>query len=110
MQFKNLNKNDELDEYEDWRLPNETRIKDLLSLMTLEEKIGFMLISTTRLVGDYAFQLNAPKAEISSDFNEEDLIQATNMFTRKSLPNPILSAAGTTKAVLTLDKLSALFK
>ena len=104
LEFKDLNKNDKLDKYEDWRLPNEIRIKDLLSLMTLEEKIGFMLISTTRLAGDYAFQPNAPKAEISSGFNEEDLIQATNMFTRKPLPNPVLSAAGTTKAVLTLNQ------
>ena len=104
LEFKDLNKNDKLDKYEDWRLPNEVRIKDLLSMMTLEEKIGFMLISITRLAGDYAFQPNAPKAEISSGFNEEDLIQATNMFTRKPLPNPVLSAAGTTKAVLTLNQ------
>ena len=104
LEFKDLNKNDKLDKYEDWRLPNEVRIKDLLSMMTLEEKIGFMLISTTRLAGDYASQPNAPKAEISSGFNEEDLIQETNMFTRKPLPNPVLSAAGTTKAVLTLNQ------
>lgn len=97
--FKDLNKNGKLDKYEDWRLPQEIRIKDLISLMTLEEKIGFMLISTTRLAGDYSFQQNAPKTEISSGFNEEDLIQATNMFTRKPLAVPILSAAGTTKAV-----------
>jgi beta-glucosidase len=99
LEFKDLNKNGKLDKYEDWRLPQEIRIKDLISQMTLEEKIGFMLISTTRLAGDFAFQQNAPKAEISSGFNEEDLIQATNMFTRKPLAVPILSAAGTTKAV-----------
>ena len=59
LQFKDLNKNGKLDPYEDWRLSNEVRIKDLISQMTLEEKIGFMIISTTRLKGDQAFQANA---------------------------------------------------
>ncbi|MBN8826847.1 MULTISPECIES: glycoside hydrolase family 3 N-terminal domain-containing protein [unclassified Spirosoma] len=99
LQFKDLNKNGKLDPYEDWRLPVEKRVNDLVSQMTLEEKIGFMLISTTRMAGDYSFQQNAPKAEISSGFNEEDLVQPNNMFTRKPLPVPMLSAAGTTKGV-----------
>ncbi len=85
LEFKDLNKNGKLDKYEDWRLPQEARIKDLISQMTLEEKIGFMLISTTRMAGDNVFQANAPKTEISSGFNEEDLVQPTNMFTRKPL-------------------------
>jgi beta-glucosidase len=103
LNFKDLNKNNTLDKYEDWRLPQEIRIKDLLSQMTLEEKIGFMLISTTRLKGDYAFQPNAPKGEtIGSGFNEEDLVQPINMFTRKPLPIPTLSAAGTTRGVINL--------
>ncbi|WP_225309589.1 glycoside hydrolase family 3 protein [Larkinella humicola] len=102
--FKDLNKNGTLDRYEDWRLPVETRVKDLIGQMTLEEKVGFMLISTTRMGGDNAFQQNAPAAgrgptEITSAFNEEDLVQPNNIFTRKPLPVPIMSAAGTTKAV-----------
>lgn len=98
-EFKDLNKNGKLDSYEDWRLPNETRVKDLISQMTLEEKIGFMLISTTRMEGDYAFQQDAPKVEIKSGFNEEDLVQNINMFSKKPLPVPVMSAVGTTKAV-----------
>ncbi|MFV5701110.1 glycoside hydrolase family 3 protein [Flavobacterium sp. XS2P12] len=98
-EFKDLNKNGKLDRYEDWRLPNETRVKDLISQMTLEEKIGFMLISTTRMEGDYAFQQDAPKVEIKSGFNEEDLVQNINMFSKKPLPVPVMSAVGTTKAV-----------
>lgn len=97
--FKDLNKNSKLDKYEDWRLPNDERIKDLLSQMTLEEKIGFMIISTTRLAGDNSFQAGAARAEITSGFNEEDLMQPINMFTRKPLPVPMMSAAGTTKGV-----------
>jgi beta-glucosidase len=44
--FKDLNKNNKLDGYEDWRLPVDKRIADLLSQMTLEEKVGMMLINT----------------------------------------------------------------
>ena len=97
--FKDLNKNHKLDAYEDWRLPLDTRINDLVKQMTIEEKVGFMLISTTRLAGDFSFQQNAGKAEISNGFNEEDLVQTMNMFTRKPLPIPNMTAAGTTKGV-----------
>lgn len=101
--FKDLNKNGKLDRYEDWRLPVEKRVQDLLAQMSLEEKIGFMLISTTRMAGDNAFQTNAPKTggpiEITSGFNEEDLVQPNNIFTRKPLAIPIMSSAGTTKGV-----------
>jgi len=103
LEFKDLNKNHELDNYEDWRLPVGERIKDLISKMTIEEKIGFMIISTTRMAGDYSFQPSAPKAEITSGFNEEDLVQTMNMFTRKPLPKPNMAAAGTTKAVMTYN-------
>ena len=41
-QFKDLNKNGELDVYEDWRQPQDARIADLVSQMTLEEKAGLM--------------------------------------------------------------------
>jgi hypothetical protein len=45
-QFKDLNRNGKLDKYEDWRLTNDERSKDLVSKMSVEEKVGFMLIST----------------------------------------------------------------
>ncbi|EGU30845.1 glycoside hydrolase family 3 protein [Vibrio scophthalmi] len=45
-QFKDLNKNGKLDGYEDWRNAVDVRINDLVSQMTLEEKIGMMLIDT----------------------------------------------------------------
>jgi beta-glucosidase len=99
LEFKDLNQNGKIDKYEDWRLPIEKRVQDLVSKMTIEEKVGFMLISTSRLAGDFSFQQNAPKVEITSGFNEEDLIQSMNMFSKKPLPYPMLSAAGTTKGV-----------
>ena len=43
--FKDLNRNGDLDPYEDWRLPAETRAKDLASQLTIEEIAGLMLYS-----------------------------------------------------------------
>jgi beta-glucosidase len=40
--FKDLNKNGLLDPYEDWRLSAGERIENLVSLMTIEEKVGLM--------------------------------------------------------------------
>jgi beta-glucosidase len=97
--FKDLNKNGKLDKYEDWRLANEERSNDLVAKMSLEEKVGFMLISTSRLKNDWSFEAPKNSEPITSDFNEEDLIQNINMFTRKPLPYPMMMAAGTTKAI-----------
>lgn len=46
LHFKDLNKNNRLDRYEDWRLPVDQRIDDLVKQMTLQEKVGMMLINT----------------------------------------------------------------
>jgi beta-glucosidase len=43
--FKDLNKNGQLDAYEDWRLPVEERAKDLASKMSVEQIAGLMLYS-----------------------------------------------------------------
>lgn len=90
LQFKDLNRNGKLDKYEDWRLSNDERAKDLLSKMTVEEKVGFMLISTASMKNERGG---------TSELNEEDRVSNTNMFTRKPLPTPMMSVAGTTKGV-----------
>ena len=62
-QFKDLNKNGKLDPYEDWRLPMETRIADLVSQMTLEEKAGLM----------FHPNIAVPESgEIKYDFTDEE--------------------------------------
>ncbi|QHM72131.1 glycoside hydrolase family 3 protein [Mixta intestinalis] len=43
LKFKDLNRDDELNPYEDWRLPAETRAADLIKRMTLKEKAGVMM-------------------------------------------------------------------
>lgn len=44
LKFKDLNGNGKLDPYEDWRLSDEERAENLVSLMTKEEKAGMMLM------------------------------------------------------------------
>jgi len=46
LSFKDLNRNGVLDPYEDWRLPVQKRVADLLGRMTLEEKAGLMQIAS----------------------------------------------------------------
>jgi len=48
--FKDLNKNGQLDKYEDWRLPPEERARDLASRMSIEQIAGLMLYSSHQAV------------------------------------------------------------
>lgn len=48
--FKDLNRNGELDPYEDWRLPAEERAEDLASRMSIEQIAGLMLYSAHQAV------------------------------------------------------------
>ena len=100
LRFKDLNRNGRLDPYEDWRLTSEERSKDLLARMSIEEKVGFMLISSAGLKNEASFGAGAGSGNpITSDFNEEDRVSTVNVFTRKPLPYPIMNIAGTTKGV-----------
>lgn len=47
LQFRDLNRNGQIDGYEDWRLPVDLRVADLVSRMTLEEKVGLLLHPST---------------------------------------------------------------
>jgi beta-glucosidase len=42
-QFEDLNGNGSLDPYEDWRLPDKERIDNLVTLMTLDEKVNLVV-------------------------------------------------------------------
>jgi hypothetical protein len=50
--FRDLNKNDKLDIYEDSRQLLEARVEDLLSQMSLEEKAGMLFIDGAIVNGD----------------------------------------------------------
>lgn len=47
LEFKDMNDNGKLDVYEDWRVDIDTRVADLLSQMTLEEKVGQLFHAST---------------------------------------------------------------
>ena len=51
LEFKDLNKNGQLDKYEDWRLSPEERSADLLSKMSVEQKAGLMLLNSVSMIG-----------------------------------------------------------
>jgi len=102
LKFKDLNRNNQLDRYEDWRLSAEERSRDLLAKMSVEQKVGFMLISDTRLKNErsgFGSNQPAPTGPITSEFSEDDIVQSSNIFTRRPLPTPVMNAAGTTKGV-----------
>ncbi|MFZ6001310.1 MAG: glycoside hydrolase family 3 N-terminal domain-containing protein [Bacteroidota bacterium] len=65
LRFKDLNKNNTLDRYEDWRLPVDQRIDDLVKQMTMQEKVGMMLINT--LNADAGGRLPLRAAELVED-------------------------------------------
>jgi beta-glucosidase len=46
LRFRDLNKNGVLDRYEDWRLPVDQRVTDLVAKLTVEEKAGLMIHSS----------------------------------------------------------------
>ena len=48
--FKDLNKNKELDVYEDWRLPVNDRARDLASKMSVDQIAGLMLYSSHQAI------------------------------------------------------------
>ena len=55
--FKDLDKNGELDPYEDWRLPSKQRAQDLASKLSIEEIAGLMLYSSHQAIptDDYGY-------------------------------------------------------
>ena len=57
--FKDLNKNGELDDYENWTLPIDKRVDDLISKMTVEEKAGSMFIHIAS-VGENGEMVESP--------------------------------------------------
>jgi beta-glucosidase len=109
-EFRDLNGNGVLDPYENWELPVEERVKDLVSRMTLEEKAGLMTISSqfmpnsNRMFGYRGEQIT----DESGTLNETEVVITTNFFSKPGdetyvLKKPLLNKAGTTKGILDLN-------
>jgi beta-glucosidase len=54
LSFRDLDRNGALDAYEDWRLPIDARVDDLVARMTIEEKAGLMVSPTLPMGPDGA--------------------------------------------------------
>ncbi|RYZ15382.1 MAG: hypothetical protein EOP49_53175 [Sphingobacteriales bacterium] len=102
LRFKDLNANNKVDPYEDWRLTPVQRSADLLKQMTVEEKAGMMLIADMRMSNERSM-LDRGAGEqrpITTEFSEQDIVVNRNLFTGDSLPYPIMNAVGTTNGIV----------
>ena len=68
LKFKDLNKNGQLEPYEDWRLDSATRARDLTSRMNVEEKAGAMMHGTIGLTGAGRVDISAAEADVNQHF------------------------------------------
>lgn len=82
--FKDLNRNGSLEQYEDWRLPAETRAEDLASRLSIEEIAGLMLYSSHQSVpslgGMFGGATYGGKPFNESGATASDLSDAQNKF------------------------------
>ncbi|GAB3059551.1 glycoside hydrolase family 3 protein [Virgibacillus ainsalahensis] len=109
-QFRDLNGNGVLDPYENWEIPIEERVKDLVSRMTLEEKAGLMTISSQYMPGSDRIPSGGKSTETDESglLSETDVLIKTHPFLQPGddeyeLPKPLLYNAGTTKGILDLN-------
>ena len=75
--FKDSNGNGELDVYEDWRLDDETRAKDLVTRMSVDEKIGMMVINSRGMGINVA---DKSKTSMDGLLEEIEDLQDTSIF------------------------------
>ncbi|SHM56156.1 glycoside hydrolase family 3 protein [Gracilibacillus kekensis] len=109
-QFRDLNGNGVLDPYENWELPIEERVKDLVSRMTLEEKAGLMMVSSQYMPNSAKIpgENKLKETDETGLLNETDVVLKTHPFSKPGddnyeLPKPLLYNAGTTKGILDLN-------
>ncbi len=116
--FKDLNKNDTLDIYEDWRLPAEERARDLASRMSLEQIAGLMLYSAHQAIpavsggyfgGTYDGKPFEESGAAASDLNDTQLKFLTEDHLRHvlitSVSSPEDAALWNNKAQAFVEKL-----
>ncbi|NEU31348.1 glycoside hydrolase family 3 protein [bacterium LRH843] len=102
--FRDLNDNGKLDSYENWELSTEDRVKDLLSQMTLEEKVGILTINEFPKIQDgelvlpnqflnqhtrYFIYREMPSANVIA--NHTNQLQAAAEASRLGIPAVVIS-------------------
>ena len=68
---RDLNKNGKIDPYENWRVPIEQRVEDLLSQMTLQEKIGQTAYPSLKIAKDKAASLGVEDRGVKTTAKHE---------------------------------------
>ncbi|WP_411842888.1 glycoside hydrolase family 3 protein [Salinicoccus sp. HZC-1] len=109
-EFRDLNGNGIVDTYENWELPVEERVQDLISRMTLEEKAGLMTVSSQYMPHSEKMPggIKAKKTDESGLLNETDIVLKHHPFSEPGdenyeLPRPLLYTAGATKGIMDLN-------
>lgn len=109
--FKDLNRNGELDIYEDWRQPVDERAEDLVGQMSVEQMTGLMLYSGHQAIpaggrgrfgGTYGEKSFAESGAAPSDLSDQQKIFLTEDHLRHvlitSVANPAVAAQWNNKA------------
>ncbi|MEH7238562.1 glycoside hydrolase family 3 protein [Bacillus sp. JJ1562] len=102
--FRDLNNNGKLDPYENWELSTEKRVEDVLSQMTLEEKVGILTINEFPKIQDgklvlpnkfldqhtrYFIYREMPSANVIA--NHTNQLQAAAEASRLGIPAVVIS-------------------
>ena len=88
MSFRDLNKNYKLDRYEDYRLDTAQRVEDLISQMTLEEKVGTLFHPPVTINPDWMFRLYSLFVDGGKLTESEIINQHINHFNLYGNPKP----------------------
>ena len=88
MSFRDLNKNNELDQYEDYRIDSAQRVEDLVSQMTLEEKVGVLFHPPVTINPDWMFRLYSLFVDGGKLTESEIINQHINHFNLYGNPKP----------------------
>ena len=88
MSFRDLNKNNQLDRYEDYRLDTTHRVEDLLSQMTIKEKAGMLFHPPITINPDWMFRLYSLFVDGGKLTESEIINQHINHFNLYGNPKP----------------------
>jgi beta-glucosidase len=91
--YRDLNKNGELDVYEDPRQPVEARVEDLLSQMTLEEKAGTLFINGSVVNEDGSIEEKEGTPGFARGAKSQMTDQWMTHFNLWQIPEPAVVAA-----------------
>ena len=88
MSFRDLNKNNKLDRYEDYRLDTAQRVEDLISQMAVEEKVGALFHPPVTINPDWMFRLYSLFVDGGKLTESEIINQHINHFNLYGNPKP----------------------